>query len=340
MSRSCICCGAGRGLDLRVLKRRNTVPEYVAALRISSEGQRNDPNCGNDGQADKEPNRCGRNLVERPGCISHAHQRLIGDKCSVLVPRLSSIISIASQEGQAKTSSSGRNSSLGIVRMCFMVSPQEKHASVGARSSGAALTAQLRGWREMNVVSAYAAPLIQAGALPNSQPPAPGARPRPVIVNTWVLTPHRQAFALQGLCAGECTAGAAGDLYFSQCFWSENGFSINDEVARHGSGIQARCLPGHSDFDGCPRYRIRQGWPASFIWIHLIGSPAVSRAGVPTPTKSPGDFSVCRRGRYRDAATHSAEIRPTCRIKAVPAAADDAVVIPGAWSYLPRGCAN
>jgi hypothetical protein len=127
LSPSCIYCGAGRGLDLRVLKRRNTVPEYVAALRIGREGQCDDPNCGNDGQADKEPNRWRRNLVERPGCISHAHQRLIGDKCSVLVPRLSSIISIASQEGQAKTSSSGLISSLGIVRMCFMVSPQETH---------------------------------------------------------------------------------------------------------------------------------------------------------------------------------------------------------------------
>ena len=265
LSPSCICCGAGRGLDLRVLKRRNTVPEYVAALRISSEGRRDDPNCGNDGQADKEPNHCRRNLVERPGCISHAYQRLTGDKCSALVPRSSSITSIASQEGQAKTSSSGRNSSLGTVRTCFMVSPQEKH-TIGARSSGAALTAQLRGRREMNVVSAYAAPLKQAGALPNSQPPAPGARPRPVIVNTWVLTPHRQAFALQGLCAGECTAGAAGGLYFSQYFWSENGVSINDVVACHGIGMKARCLLGHSHFDGCPRFRIRLGWPASFIW--------------------------------------------------------------------------
>jgi hypothetical protein len=36
-----------------VLKRRNTVPEYVAALRTGSEGQRDDPNYGNDGQADK-----------------------------------------------------------------------------------------------------------------------------------------------------------------------------------------------------------------------------------------------------------------------------------------------
>jgi hypothetical protein len=184
-----------RRLALRVLKRRNTVPRYVAALRIRSEGQRDDPNCCNDGQADKEPNRWRRYLVDQPLCISHAHQRSVREKCAGLVPRLSSIISIASQEGQAKTSSSGRNSSLGTVRTCFMVSPQEKHTKVGARSPGAALTAQLRGWREMNVVSAYAAPLKQAGALPNSQPPAPGAGPLPVIVNTWVLTPHRQAFA-------------------------------------------------------------------------------------------------------------------------------------------------
>ena len=217
-----------------------------------------------------------------------------------------------------------------------MVSPQEKHTSVGARSSGAALTAQLRGWREMNVVSAYAAPLKQAGALPNSQPPAPGARPRPVIVNTWVLTPHRQAFALQGLCAGECTAGVAGGLYFSQYFWSENGVSITMWLLVMVLACRPVVCWDIRTLTVAPDSGFARGGP-----LHLSGpfdriTGGFSRRG-PTPTKSPGDFSVCRRGRYRGAAPHSAEVRQTCRIEAVPAAVDDAVVIPGAWSYLPRG---
>ena len=43
--------------------------------------------------------------------------------------------------------------------------------------------------------------------------------------------------------------------------------------------------------------------------LHLIGPwqqpPAVSRAGIPTPSVSPKDFLAgCGRGRYRDSATH------------------------------------
>jgi hypothetical protein len=43
-------------------------------------------------------------------------------------------VSTSLQEGQAKTSCSGRTPSLGIVRTFFMVSPQQRHTRVGELS--------------------------------------------------------------------------------------------------------------------------------------------------------------------------------------------------------------
>jgi hypothetical protein len=48
--------------------------------------------------------------------------------------RLSSFDSVPSQEGQTKMNCSKRVPSFGIVRRCFMVSPQEGHIRTGVLS--------------------------------------------------------------------------------------------------------------------------------------------------------------------------------------------------------------
>ena len=58
---------------------------------------------------------------------------------SCATPVIFLIISTALQEGAAhNTSSSARTPSLGIVRTCFMVSPQERHTRVGVQSTAPA----------------------------------------------------------------------------------------------------------------------------------------------------------------------------------------------------------
>ena len=70
-----------------------------------------------------------------------------------------------------KMSCSGRIPSFGIVPETLMVSPQEGHTRLGG-------SPRMRGEEPMMRVeganAAYASPLTQAGALPNSQPPTPG----------------------------------------------------------------------------------------------------------------------------------------------------------------------
>ena len=46
----------------------------------------------------------------------------------------SQFVSTSSQEGQTKMNCSKRAPSLGIVRRCFMVSPQEGHTKIGVLS--------------------------------------------------------------------------------------------------------------------------------------------------------------------------------------------------------------
>jgi hypothetical protein len=48
--------------------------------------------------------------------------------------RMSSLVSTPLQEGQRKMSCSARTPSLGIARSSFMVSPHERHTSVGVSS--------------------------------------------------------------------------------------------------------------------------------------------------------------------------------------------------------------
>jgi hypothetical protein len=48
--------------------------------------------------------------------------------------RMSSLVSTPLQEGQRKMSCSARTPSLGIARSSFMVSPHERHTSVGVLS--------------------------------------------------------------------------------------------------------------------------------------------------------------------------------------------------------------
>jgi hypothetical protein len=62
-----------------------------------------------------------------------SHGSLSNKSRQVPHPTRSAFVVLTSrQEGQTKTSSLGRTPSLGIVRKCFMVSPQERHTKVGA----------------------------------------------------------------------------------------------------------------------------------------------------------------------------------------------------------------
>jgi hypothetical protein len=89
-----------------------------------------------------------------------------------------SFVSTPLQDGQTNMSCSRRTPSFEIVRKCFMVSPQERHTMVGVLL-GAGGERSLPALRACN--TACATPLKQAGALPNSQPPTPGAGPLSVV---------------------------------------------------------------------------------------------------------------------------------------------------------------
>ena len=74
---------------------------------------------------------------------------------------------------------SERTPSFGIVRRCFMASPQERHAMVRRVVRYRRGKFNGRGLRARNTDVQF--PLNQAGALPNSQLPTPGTGPLSVM---------------------------------------------------------------------------------------------------------------------------------------------------------------